>query len=451
MKVNANKCGFVAVESDGLGAVTDLPLEVGINGKKIPKLGSADSYKYLGYCMNVDDTHFDTASIMKKKLETNLRIIDSIPVHKWHKVALTQWMINSIPMYYLVNGRVNVRRFGKWNRETRKMVRGWLGARCMTNSAIHLPASEHGLGIMDIEDINDERKLTLFTQLLYSADNRLRRSTVGNIRMELGRRRVVLNEGYDVLMTPKVGDKGGVRKYTLIWCMEKLLKKYGLKLMVRKEGECWCAFPLEMHNDMSQCVQCGKYRHSFCDPTVRDNRPCRKCTRDTTMDVAREHPLTWKKYQNNRYNWKEHIVPMPNPVWEISMAKEEGPCKHHVFQQGNGVWGVTSKRIKNLVKTEIKAGEYIRDERVLVEILRVIDRSPGVHLEIVLNRKGICKALGNWAYSWANKFQRTTTGVEPAMWRWYRSVLERIRDRLPWVTVLTFNNMGDTKNNVERG
>jgi hypothetical protein len=108
MKVNASKCGFIAVSSDGAGNIDDLSLELKINNDNIPNLEANESYKYLGFYQNVMGTHYDTANHMKVKMETNMKIIDELPIHGWHKVTLTQWLINSIPMYYLVNGRVHV-------------------------------------------------------------------------------------------------------------------------------------------------------------------------------------------------------------------------------------------------------------------------------------------------------------------------------------------------------
>jgi hypothetical protein len=79
------------------------------------------------------------------------------------------------------------------------MIRKWIGARKIANSIIHLPTNEHGLSVMDIEDINDERKITVYTQFLHSNNERLRESTIANIRTELGHRR--FEEGYNVKRT----------------------------------------------------------------------------------------------------------------------------------------------------------------------------------------------------------------------------------------------------------
>eukprot|EP00026_Physarum_polycephalum_P017352 Phypoly_transcript_18554.p1 GENE.Phypoly_transcript_18554~~Phypoly_transcript_18554.p1 ORF type:complete len:196 (-),score=10.24 Phypoly_transcript_18554:172-708(-) len=178
----------MAVMSDGMGGVEDIDIEVRIGGELIPMHDKYQSYKYLGYCQNVMDTHYETANIMWKKIETNIRIIDETPIHRWHKVTLAQWLLNSIPMYFLVNGRVHSGRLKKWNREVRNMVRKWMGTRNMANSVIYLPTKEHGLGIMDMEQINDERKLNLVTQLFHSNNKRLKESTIANLRVELGRR-----------------------------------------------------------------------------------------------------------------------------------------------------------------------------------------------------------------------------------------------------------------------
>jgi hypothetical protein len=157
--------------------------------------------------MNINGTHYETANFMKEKMATNFKIIDEMPVHRWHKISLAQWLISSIAMYYLVNGRVNSKRFGKWNRDTKRMIRVWVGAKNMATSTIHLPTNKHGFEIADIEDINDERKITLFTQFLHSNDIQIRESTIANLKLELGRKRVVLAEGYNVLAVTKMVEK----------------------------------------------------------------------------------------------------------------------------------------------------------------------------------------------------------------------------------------------------
>jgi hypothetical protein len=110
----------------------------------------------------------------------------------------------------------------------------------MTNAAIHLLSKKHGLGIGDIEDIKDERKLTVFCQFLHFNDKRLRESTIANIRTELRQKRVILASGYDVLLAPKAPIREIARKYTLLHNIENIITKYGLKLMIKKRRWMFC-------------------------------------------------------------------------------------------------------------------------------------------------------------------------------------------------------------------
>jgi hypothetical protein len=183
------------------------------------------------------------------------------------------------------------------------MVKKWIGARSMTNAAIHLPFREHGLGIGDMEDINDERKLTVLCQFLHSNDNRLRESTMTNIRTELGQRRIILASGYNVLSAPKASTREIARKHTLLYNMEEIIKKYGLKLMIKKSKECWCAFPEGFNSKTYKCWRCEKNRHEYCDPRVKREGKCFVCSKRVVVrNEERNHPLKWKEYQDNRYN-----------------------------------------------------------------------------------------------------------------------------------------------------
>jgi hypothetical protein len=51
-------------------------------------------------------------------------------------------------------------------------------------------------------------------------------------------------------------------------------------------------------------------------------------------------------FQDHRYNWASHITPLPNPTWEVILSKDCKGDKHHVFRQGNRVWGMDDIHIK---------------------------------------------------------------------------------------------------------
>jgi hypothetical protein len=51
-------------------------------------------------------------------------------------------------------------------------------------------------------------------------------------------------------------------------------------------------------------------------------------------------------FQDNCYNWNEQITPAFNPMWELVIGQRCTGIKHHMFQQGNGVWRVDSMHIK---------------------------------------------------------------------------------------------------------
>jgi hypothetical protein len=116
------------------------------------------------------------------------------------------------------------------------MVRKWMRASNLQSSMIHLPNREHGLGIPDLEKINDERKLSIFTQFIHSNNEKLRLSTINNIRLEYKKRNTIMYQ-YNVLES-KRKEKKGFDKFTLIYIIEKLLRKYGLMLMISGDSEC---------------------------------------------------------------------------------------------------------------------------------------------------------------------------------------------------------------------
>lgn len=91
-----------------------------------------------------------------------------------------------------------------------------------------------------------------------------------------------------------------------------------------------------------------------------------------------------------------------------------------MFRHGNGVWGVIPKQIKDAIVIRIKANKKVGDRSVLKKIIEAIREIPQQHAEILINRKDIYMVLGNWAFHWANRYQRTTTGAEPTQWDLYR-------------------------------
>jgi hypothetical protein len=109
-----------------------------------------------------------------------------------------------------------------------------LSTRNLATSVIQLPTRNHGLDITSIEDINDKRKLTIFNQFLHSNDKQLKESTIANLRLELERRRTILKKEYNVLWGPTVKEKGLTHKYILWYNVEKILKKYSLKVALAK-------------------------------------------------------------------------------------------------------------------------------------------------------------------------------------------------------------------------
>lgn len=200
----------------------------------------------------------------------------------------------------------------------------------------------------------------------------------------------------------KIGDAGIKRDFTLISNIEKLVKKYNLKLYLKKNENCWCAFPNSFYSILHECKSCGQLRHEFCDPGVAKGRRCAVCRKGNSVH-SKEDDMNWNwdksvNYQDNRYNWSDHIVPIPNPVWEIALTSKEKDCKHHVFRNENGVWGVSNKKIKDILTIDIRFIKEINTETANRALLRVLNNVSNEHVEIHTNRKDICNALGEWVF-----------------------------------------------------
>jgi hypothetical protein len=151
----------------------------------------------------------------------------------------------------------------------------WMGASNLGSSVIHLPNREHKLGIPDLEEINDERKFSIFTQFIHSNDEKLRLSTINNIRLEYKKRNTIMYQ-YNVLESKRKGKKDP-DKFTLIYIIEKLLRKYGLMLMISGDSECWCTLLKVEGEVMWQCRECRKIRHGECDPAIEFGQKCTTC------------------------------------------------------------------------------------------------------------------------------------------------------------------------------
>jgi hypothetical protein len=116
-------------------------------------------------------------------------------------------------------------------------------------------------------------------------------------------------------------------------------------------------------------------------------------------------------------------------------------CRHE-----NGVWGVKGPKIKDLINIKVKADKKVNTSIVLSYINKILEEVAPIHLEILINRKDICSALGDWAYKWMNKFQRNTNGIQPAQWEMYSSILMKVKQRLSAITMFTLNTLQEEKN-----
>jgi hypothetical protein len=106
---------------------------------------------------------------------------------------MAEWLLAAVPMYYLANRRVHTSMLNKWSKQSRKAVRKWMIANSMCTSAIHLPKGMHGLGVMNVGNINKECKLTIFTQFLFSNNSKLRENTIANLQTEWSKQKVIFN------------------------------------------------------------------------------------------------------------------------------------------------------------------------------------------------------------------------------------------------------------------
>jgi hypothetical protein len=91
----------------------------------------------------------------------------------------------------------------------------------------------------------------------------------------------------------------------------------------------------------------------------------------------------------------------------------------------------------------------VSNEGVLKKIAKIINTLPNKHVEIRVNRRGICMELGNWAYNWVNKFQRTSSGFKSAQWGVYEQIIKGVHNRLPFITTFTPHMLLEEEEKVE--
>jgi hypothetical protein len=449
MMVNNDKCGAMAVRSDG-NEVEDIEVNFFVHGKCIPALSKFDSYKYLGNQENLKGDPQEMEEGIQKKLDDNIKLIGNTALPPWYKVQMAEWYIAAIPMFYLVNGRVRTMSMKGWTKQARKAVRKWIGIRGMGNSVIHMRKENAGLGVPEFEEINEERKVTIFAQFLSSNCELLRMSTVHNLVVELTRRKLIINVG-DILNSWTVGGaQEKNREYTMIWSVEQHLRNTGIKLAAWETSEnCFCLLPETFGGERFTCRECGKERHTYCDKKGARSKVCAVCVLEPDyLLIKKKAKYKQEYYQDNRYNWEEHKSPGPNPTWEVAIDQRcEGV--HHVFQKGNGVWGVDTAHIKTTDTINIAFDVGVTQEAKCEEIgrrLHMLEEKGNIR--VVTNCKVIVSVLGEWCYKWVHRYQKTTTGIEPKGWEACKFAMDEIKSKLPRVVVFEYDALCNMEGEV---
>ena len=311
----------MAAASNG-NSVQDTIVDFKVHGKSLPTLNKEESYKYLGCHENTNENPSDMTSHMHDKIERNIKLIDSVALLPWDRIKLASWLIMSVLTFYLTNGRVEINTLRHWSKMSHQAMKRWLGMSSLYNSSIHLPNDMRGMRIPDFEDINKERKITMFFQFLYSNNAQLQDSTVNNLLLELGRRRIVLNRG-DVLRSTMLGDTVHVRDYTLLWNVEPCINNVGLKLVLTEanHSQCFCAFPPSFESNFFLCNQCNNQVHTYCDPERLQTSTCAVCIRRLHYAPRTIPAFSYPYYQSNWYSWDNQIVPVPTLHGKPSLAQ----------------------------------------------------------------------------------------------------------------------------------
>lgn len=435
MEVNHGKCGVMSAESNKT-QVIDLDITFTIRGINLPYLKRYQTYKYLGNAEALKGTPYAIEKTIQEKLDNNIKLIDSTALPPVYKVQLAEWLIASIPMYYLANGRVRASRLKKWTKKSRQMVRKWLMMGNICNSAIHADREHHGMGIPEFEEIDEERKVTIFAQFCTSNDQRLKNSTIANLRWELGKRGTIANK-IDVLKSEHANTKDPKRKFTLLSTVEKYLIEMDVSIKLDHcNTKCFCVYTNSFEEHMFPCRECGNETHVNCDKIGSRILHCARC-RLRPKYLYKIEEIEWKPtyYQNNRYNWKTQTPRFSNPIWDYIINQDCENKHHHVFQHGNGVWGITEKQIK--IHTKIKITTRDIPQRSILDLILVEIRkhTEEGNLLITLNNRIAYETLSAWAPKWSMNYQRTTIGAEPAAWEQCRQILELVKKRLPFLTM----------------
>lgn len=439
MEINHGKCGVMAAKNIK-GEITDLEITFKIRGVKLPYLHRYTSYKYLGNAENLSGAPHDIEDLIQDKLDKNIKLIDNTAIPPVYKIQLAEWLIASIPMYYLANGRVRVRRLKEWTKQSRQAVRRWLHMGNVCNSIIHVEREVHGFGIPEFEEIDAERKISIFTQFCMSNNDRIRESTLANLKWELGKRGAVI---YNERVLKSLCLNKTKNEYTLLNTVESYLNDHNIDIRLRDtNSECFCVYPNSYVDTMFVCSACGKNTHVKCDKIGAKTKECARCRlKPVYIHTTSEIKFAAEYYQDNRYNWQEQTAPLPNPLWEEILKGQCGGTTHHIFRRGNGIWGVEEKSMEIHTTVSIKANK-VGVGRIIDAIHNlIIQNNVEGNLMVVTNSKLAYQILTNWGYSWGAHYQRTTIGVEPATWQECRKILDTIKTRLPRLTLFKLDNL----------
>ena len=194
MQVKHSKCALLHGQRTGNNWSrndTTSATTLSIQNATIPKLSKTESYKYLGYDIDISGTSEKTqmAKIIREFEET-LQKIDLSPLPVATKLQAINIMAMSRLHFYFPNMTFTEKALSELEDATVCKVRSWLDLNdSSTRKIMFSPRNKGGLGILNPRIMYHAKKLAFFLDMLNNSDEQTRTAARQSLQLHLSKRK----------------------------------------------------------------------------------------------------------------------------------------------------------------------------------------------------------------------------------------------------------------------
>ena len=194
MKVKHRKCAMLHGQRCGNNwskKDNTSSIEAMIQNDAIPRYEKTESYRYLGYDINLTATSEERQiEEIVREFDRTIEKIDTSPLPVAAKLQAINIMATSKLHFYYPNMIFSEKVLGTFENTIVSYVRHWLGLNNSSNRAfMFTPRSKGGLGMLSPRSTYHAKKMSFYLELLNSTDEQTRRTARKSLQLHLDKRK----------------------------------------------------------------------------------------------------------------------------------------------------------------------------------------------------------------------------------------------------------------------